>query len=173
MLNEASTDEAQAEHEVEASKQHTLVEVTPMEPSHKPYGCPSSPVAVFEQIRGGHSSGNFKFSGWYRIVLTDFLEPRTQELATMLEQKWQVKGRNGELKHRVRDPKDWETSLGHRWAVVKLARDEETDKDRGPLVIECSSPQDPEAGSTPRKSVNAMLAQLRLKEVAAGAEVSK
>jgi hypothetical protein len=62
-----------------------------------------TPVAIFEQVRGGFSR-NFEFRGWYKIAHLEFVDKSTPEkLVRMLEQKWQRKDRSGNVTQIERD----------------------------------------------------------------------
>ena len=80
----------------------------------------SKPVAAFQQGRD-----TFKFVGWYILGHVDFLKPRSPELLKMLDQKWSVTDRSGKKREKTRGAEEWEKSLGHRWAVIQMARMEE------------------------------------------------
>ena len=79
----------------------------------------------------------------------------------MLQQKWTLTDDNGNTYLGERSKGTWGRSLGHKWAVVKLARDKKAAQERGPLKIEKvrSTPM-----KTPQKSVNEMLAEMRMKD---------
>ncbi|KAI9723867.1 MAG: hypothetical protein M1828_003986 [Chrysothrix sp. TS-e1954] len=77
-----------------------------------------SPIAIFNQVRKGPRT--IKFTGWYEIAKLDRLQPKSPELIRMLEQKWMVKDRYGNVKSRQRDGKAWDESLRHEWVVLKM-----------------------------------------------------
>ena len=127
-----------------------------------------TPIAVFAQDRGPLSGRSFQFIGWYKVAKLSFLEPRSTDLVQMLEQKWSRQDRRtGAVKQKERDASKWEESLGLRWAVMKMEKDEIADKRSGELVVE-RLPDMVEAGDVKqdgsRKTVNEMLAEMRLGE---------
>lgn len=127
----------------------------PAEPQSKK----SQPIAIFSQDSVVHLPGirNFKFLGYYRIVRLTFLEPRTPELVRMLEQKWTLTNSRGQVRQKQRGREGWNESMGHRWAVVKLERDENADAVLGKPEI-----QKIEEEPLAPKSVNEMLQELRM-----------
>jgi len=125
----------------------------------------SDAIAVFEQVRGGRRGYSFGFSGWYRIVRTAFLEPNSADLKRMLEQKWQVTDEYGHVAQKERDERYWQLSLSKRWAVVKLEKDEESDRIKGePKIERVSREHDARQGATGGKSVNELLAEMRVND---------
>ena len=131
------------------------------------------PIAVFKQ----HSrSGGFKFGGWYTIDKVDFLEPNNPELIRMLEQKWSKKDRNGDAYVEERRGTDWNRSLGYRWAVVKLNIDETAMEEHGEPKTERfpdKSTHGPRKDSTPKKSINELLAEMKLRDAKPRVEVEQ
>ena len=128
-------------------------------------GQESKPIAVCKQVSSSRATRGYKLGGWFKIERIAYLEPHSSELVRMLEQKWSKKDRSGATFVQERSSSLWNESLGYRWAVVKLSRDEVAEKELDPPKIERLS--DGPAGSprAPRKSVNEMLAEMRLKEV--------
>jgi hypothetical protein len=121
-------------------------------------------IAVFKQDSGKRLTRGYKFDGWYNISKVSFLEPYSEELIRMLEQKWTKKDRYGRVRVEERRGADWNKSLSYRWAVVKLDRDEDADREKGELKIERLPGDMPKSPGKPRKSVNEMLAEMRLKD---------
>ena len=78
----------------------------------------SEPVAVFEQ----KGRDTFRFAGWFTLGRVDFLQPRSQEVVKMLDQKWSSADRYGKKREKTRGAEEWEKSLKHRWAVIQMAR---------------------------------------------------
>lgn len=122
------------------------------EPSAQP---PLPPIAVFHEAH----QKEYRFIGWYTISRVTILAPYSQELVRMLEQKWTVLDRFGNPKKEVgRDSSGWQRSLAYEWAVVKFEKTEGQDTP-APPSIEHAIPPEPEP---PRKSVNELLAEMRL-----------
>lgn len=88
----------------------------------------------------------------------------------MLEQKWAKTDRFGAPIKIERSGIEWQKSLGYRWAVVKLAKDEDADKEKGTPSIEKIPERQPQV---PQRSVNEMLAEMRLKDSGTGAAAAK
>ncbi|KAK5125391.1 hypothetical protein LTR85_000500 [Meristemomyces frigidus] len=59
-----------------------------------------------------------------------------------------------------RDERAWQSSLQYRWAVLKFARDEVAERECGPPAIKRLA--DESEASGPKKSVNEMMAEMRL-----------
>ncbi|KXT06019.1 hypothetical protein AC578_1315 [Pseudocercospora eumusae] len=126
----------------------------------------AAPIAVFKQLSSRPHRSQiarvYEFDGWYQIERVQFLEPKSPELVRMLEQKWSFTDSEGDVRQTQRDPVKWIESLGMRWAVLKLRRDEATQKERGTPNIE-RVPDTVVKKSKPRKkSVNEMLAEMRM-----------
>jgi hypothetical protein len=124
-------------------------------------------IAVFEQVYGNNSQNRppyqrFRFEGWYNIENVTLLEPHSAALVKMLEKKWTKQSKFGGVKKIERDSASWKASLSVKWAEIKLAKDEAASKELGEPQIERLP--DPELAS-PKKSVNEMLAEMRLKDV--------
>lgn len=122
------------------------------------------PIAVFKQVRGAQRGRSFKFDSWYQIDKLAFLEPKSDELIKMLQQKWTEKNRFGNFKQEERSEEQWKQSLSYRWAVLKLKKDEVAEKEMGVPKVERLPEQDPESPKVAKKSVNEMLAELRMGE---------
>ena len=122
------------------------------------------PIAVFKQDSGKRTTLGYKFDGWYNVSKVTFLEPNSDDLIRMLEQKWTKKDKYGRDRVEERRGADWEKSLSYRWAVVKLDRDEDADREKGELKIERLPEDLTKNQDKPRKSVNEMLAKMRLKD---------
>lgn len=125
----------------------------------------TGPIAVFKRGPGTRKAHGFQFEGWFQIESIAFLEPKSDELIRMLEQKWTRADRKGNSVMEERSGENWERSLCLRWAVVKLAKDEKADQERGVPEIE-QLPEKPQSPRQHRKSVNEMLAEMRLKDSA-------
>ncbi|EOA90540.1 uncharacterized protein SETTUDRAFT_167358 [Exserohilum turcica Et28A] len=94
-----------------------------------------APIAMFTQpIRGANRS--FQFLGWYKINRLQLLEPGSEDLVRRLSKKWETVDRLGRVVPRQRDLKKWKESMSYRWAVIKMERDEEAEKERGYPKIE-------------------------------------
>lgn len=144
-----------------AAEQHASVSghATTDSSNGKPH---SGPIAVFQQIRSTKSNNarNFAFEGWFKIERVAFLEPHSQELVRMLQQKWQKTDKYGKVIQRQRDESAWKASLSQRWAVIKFAKDDQAERDRGEPKIERMEHYEEE--TKPKKTVNEMLAEMRL-----------
>ncbi|KAF5378145.1 hypothetical protein D9615_007553 [Tricholomella constricta] len=68
---------------------------------------------VFEGRLKRYVPLNFEFAGWIRIVDVVYFEPRSEELISMVKQKFQGKARYEEL---------WSKSLDMQWAVVTFEK---------------------------------------------------
>lgn len=118
----------------------------------------TQPIAIFkQQPRASRTSRCFKFQGWHKVENIDFLQPKSDELIRMLEQKWSTADRDGAMKPKTRSAYAWKDALEHEWAVIKLVAVE----DGGLEAPEVQKLQDREP-EPPKKSVNEMLAELRL-----------
>lgn len=135
------------------------------------------PVAVFEQV--GSRSGGFRFAGYHAIARLQFLEPRSQDLVRMLEQKFSVVDVFGRVVRQQRSPEAWKASLEHRWAVLQLARigDEEAEGKglaapdiKVEEVVERGVKKKKKGEEAPKKSVNEMLKEMRLGKAEGEAE---
>ena len=117
-----------------------------------------TPIAVFKQIGPPKQHArSYEFEGWYNVERIEFLAPRSDGLVRMLEQKWSRTNGWGKTKWKDRNPAAWAESMSHRWAAVKFKEDETAQKERGGLKIE-------RLPDPPKKSVNEMLAEMRVKE---------
>lgn len=130
----------------------------------------SNAIAVFKQLSDVRSATvrNFTFDGWYRISRLEFLEPNSEKLVRMLEQKWSYTTSKGQVRQKQRAREGWTQSLSFRWAVVKLEKDEGlTDVLKVPMLEDLDDHLE-EKGDTNvdggKKSVNEMLRQLRMGE---------
>ena len=133
---------------------------------------PSRPIAVFKQMSGKRNTTGYQFEGWYKLERVAFLEPHSAELIRMLEQKWSRTDKTGKTVMIDRNGTEWQKSLSYKWAVVKLAKDEEADKEKGTPDIERFPDPEPAGAGAGRKSVNEMLAEMRLKDSDAGASAT-
>ncbi|KAF7189749.1 hypothetical protein HII31_08856 [Pseudocercospora fuligena] len=122
----------------------------------------AAPIAVFKQGRGPQVARVYEFNGWYQIERVQFLEPKSPELVRMLEQKWSFTDSRGNVRQKQRDPVKWNESLNMRWAVLKLCKDEATEKQRGTPNIERLPDTEDDAPKHSKKSVNEMLAEMRM-----------
>ncbi|KAK5725887.1 hypothetical protein LTR15_004077 [Elasticomyces elasticus] len=128
-------------------------------------GDASAPVAVFKQTRGRGMHRSFQFDGFYYVLHIAYLEPQSSDLVRMLEQKWSRIDRYGKVVMRERDHASWRESLGLRWAVVKFAKHEEADRQKGvPRIERLSDLTEGARGGVVKKSVNEMLKDMRLQE---------
>ncbi|KAK5703904.1 hypothetical protein LTR97_002917 [Elasticomyces elasticus] len=128
-------------------------------------GDASAPVAVFKQTRGRGMRRSLQFDGFYYVLHIAYLEPQSSDLVRMLEQKWSRMDRYGKVVMRERDHASWRESLGLRWAVVKFAKHEEADRQKGVSRIErLSDLTEGARGGVVKKSVNEMLKDMRLQE---------
>lgn len=124
------------------------------------------PIAVFKQVAGKQRTAGFKFEGWFNVEKVDLLEPQSDAVVKMLKQKWTFTDRNGNTVLGERSKEEWERSLKYRWAVVKLARNEKSEQERGPPKIETA----PLRPMKEQKSVNEKLAEMRMND--SGCDVS-
>ena len=124
----------------------------------------TQPIAVFRQMTAQRVTRGYKFEGWYKVECVAYLEPYSVELVRMLEQKWSRTDRSGKVSVEERSGDSWQKSLGIQWAVLKLAEGDVTEKDRGTPNIERLADGKAKSPRTPRKSVNEMLAEMRLKD---------
>lgn len=115
------------------------------------------PIAIFEQVGG--RNGAFRFLGYHKLGRLVFLAPHSQELLRMLEQKFTMVDRLGQVKQQQRSRNSWEASMGHRWAVIKLEKDGEADAALLPPDIKIRERRE---NTLPRKSVNELLKDMRL-----------
>lgn len=121
------------------------------------------PIAVFRQLHGVRSWRSFQFLGWYTIMQLELLAPHSEGLVRMLSRKWETVDRYGRVQQRRRDAGAWEASMAHRWAVVNMERDEQAMKEKGEPKIERTEDEGFGGEAGARKSVNEMLAELRMK----------
>lgn len=162
------------EEEQEEAQHQDKVQL-PKHEATKAASSPRPPVAVFMQ-RNRHERRSFTFEGYFRVAKLQFLEPHTEDLARMLDQKWTVvNARTGYVKHRTRDAQSWQESFKLRWAAVKFEHDKGADRERGKLDIERMDDEDGEeeveggsgrgrGGAREKKGVNELLNELRLKD---------
>ena len=136
------------------------------------------PVAVYAQTTNlrGHNVQNFKFCGYFTVDKLTFLEPASKELARMLEQKWSVVDKRGNMRPKQRSTEAWEESMGLRWAVVKFKKDESANKEKDVPKIERVKVHEENEGE--KKGVTEMLREMRLQEgekvaATAGAKVEE
>lgn len=114
-------------------------------------------VAIFKQHGSRGTSAAYTFDGWYKISRIQFLAPESDELVRMLEQKW-TKVKGGKTIQEARSSAGFKRSLSLRWAVVQFEKDDLAASERGVPAIERKA-------EPPRKSVNEMLAELRVRDV--------
>lgn len=121
------------------------------------------PIAVFEQVTRHQRSAQFRFAGYHKISLLEYLAPHSRELFQLLEQKFTTTDRMGRVKQRQRSAVSWRSSLRHRWAVIGMEQDEDANASLPPPKIEVrnDSMKDGDA-SFPKKSVNQLLNEMRL-----------
>lgn len=122
------------------------------------------PIAVFEQV-SRWQTGPFRFAGYYKIASLEYLAPHSRELFQLLEQKFTTTDRFGRIKQRQRSAASWRSSMRHRWAVMSLEKDEDADASQPPPKIEVQKSLVGDSDITsPRKSVNELLKELRMKD---------
>lgn len=150
---------AEEQSNTEASQQDCKEEAEAADDTFKAAAKESSePVAVFRELFKKPSTRTIVFEGWYQIDKVSFIEPQSQELARMLAQKWTRKDRFGkEIKVQREGPK-WQESMRHHWAVIKLTK-AQTELE-APKIERL--PDDHLAPQAPQKSVNEMLAEMRV-----------
>ncbi len=146
------------------TKSHPVNEGCKLEPAEVEIGV-HDPIAVFKQsiLSSMSKTANYDFHGWYKIEHIAFLEPHSVELVRMLEQKWTRTDRRGNIVSVERDQAHWQQSLGYRWAVVKFAKEEAAQQDRGNPKIE-KLPFELARAGEPKKSVKELLAEMRLED---------
>jgi hypothetical protein len=124
-------------------------------------------IAVFKQMSAKRQTRGYQFVGWYNVDKLQFLEPNSPGLVRMLEQKWSKQDKRGNTYTPQRRGVDWDKSLGYSWAVVKLKVDKDACREKGEPQIERLPKRAPRSSrnpSTANKSVNEMLAELRMKD---------
>lgn len=138
---------------VDQPKKPSLTELAPIPPlDYKPSA--ATPIAIFEQVGGRQSGESFKFAGWYTIQNVAIIAPYSEPLKRLLAQKWQTDvDTNGQVMIKPRDEQRWRQSFEQEWAVIKFARMEVDEEKPAALVVE---------KAPPRKSVNDLLAEMRL-----------
>lgn len=103
----------------------TNVEILPSDATDETHEYPLFKEAPFR--RTGREKA-FEFDGWWRIVVINFLEPRSEELVAMLDKKFSRPQRRGVFGSGRRDQgqartvEAWTSSLNRRWAVVSLEK---------------------------------------------------
>lgn len=136
---------------------------TPYSPDLSLYD--TGPIAVFEQQGGRGQSGGFRFAGYHRIASLEYLAPHSRELLRLLEQKFTLTDRRGRVRQKQRSEESWKSSLRHRWAVIQMEKDQEANDGLPPPKIEVRDKSVGDAdGSSPKKSVNELLREMRLKD---------
>jgi hypothetical protein len=113
----------------------------------------SNPIAIFEQTCKSRDNTHFVFTGWHNITNISLIAPRSNELVRMLEQKWST---GVESK---RDMTAWARSLGYEWAVIKMSK-----------IVGDDAPEPPKVQQTPKRSVNELLAELRMGSTGSGVD---
>lgn len=125
----------------------------------------TGPIAVFEQQGGRAQSNPFRFAGYHRIASLEYLAPHSRELFQLLEQKFTLTDRRGRVRQKQRSEESWRGSLKHRWAVIQMEKDQEANDGLPPPKIEVRHKSVGDAdGSSPKKSVNELLREMRLKD---------
>ncbi|KAM3415958.1 hypothetical protein BST61_g9448 [Cercospora zeina] len=118
------------------------------------------PIAIFQQLpRTATTDHAFSFVGYYTISNLEFLEPRSDALIRMLEQKWSYVDKYGKRQGKARTQESWNQALCKRWAVVKFKQ--VVDQNLAPPQIE-RLPGPESKQKAPKKSVNEMLEELRM-----------
>lgn len=126
------------------------------------------PIAVFEQLGG--RKGGFEFAGYHKISRLQFLEPFSDELQRMLMQKFSKVDKHGQVTQQQRSRNAWEASMRHRWAVMKLDKDEEAGIPDPDIEVGEVKADDGKLRAS-KKGVNELLREMRIKEEAPVAEV--
>ncbi|KAK7710684.1 hypothetical protein SLS64_005587 [Diaporthe eres] len=122
------------------------------------------PIAVFEQA-SRHQGGPFRFAGYYKIASLGYLAPRSRELFQLLEQKFTQVDRFGRAKQKQRSAASWKASMKHRWAVIRMEKDQDANDSLPPPKIEVGNDLEEKGdASSPKKSVNELLKELRMKD---------
>lgn len=80
----------------------------------------------------------------------------------MLQKKLTKTDRFGNARPQQRGEEQWRESLRHHWALLKLRRDEAVEKGLGAPKIERLPDFDSESLNLAKKSVNEMLAEMRM-----------
>jgi hypothetical protein len=130
------------------------IEITPSE---------ELPIACFEQGPRSLPLEGFIFAGYYNIQHIALLAPFSAALARMLEQKWTASDKRGYAQVTKRRMEDWKKSLSYEWAVVKFVKMKGENVPPQPK-LEKLLPRErkPFKEQTPKKSVNELLAEMRL-----------
>jgi hypothetical protein len=131
----------------------------------------STPIACFEQGRRSLKFEGFAFAGYFTIKNIALLSPFSKALTRMLEQKWSHEDKRGNAQVAKRRGEDWERSLSYEWAVIKFEKMEGENVPPLPPKIEKLPPRERKAFKEqgPQKSVNELLAEMRLGKDAEGA----
>ncbi|KAF2427719.1 hypothetical protein EJ08DRAFT_699457 [Tothia fuscella] len=122
----------------------------------------TTPIAVFEE-----QSQGFLFLGYYKITNIALLVPFSTALTRMLEQKWQPKfDKYRKSKQKARDAESWKKSFSVEWAVIRFEKMVEGGEEDVPAApkIENAPVIGRGRGDASGKSVNEMLAELRVNE---------
>ncbi|KAI0805428.1 hypothetical protein GGR55DRAFT_274733, partial [Xylaria sp. FL0064] len=120
------------------------------------------PIAVFEERRRpwgrtGGPQARFAFKGWFKIAQVKVVAPHSAELVSMLQQKWELRDRYGNVYgSRARDPSAWNESLAREWAVVRFEALKGEDAPPPPEIEKVPESEQP--------SVNEMLSEMRLND---------
>ncbi|KAI1273692.1 hypothetical protein F5Y07DRAFT_375841 [Xylaria sp. FL0933] len=121
------------------------------------------PIAVFEERRGpwgrtGGPQARFAFKGWFRISQVKVVAPHSAELVGMLQQKWELRDRYGNVfGSRARGPSAWNDALTHEWAVVRFEILKGEDALPPPQIEKVPESEQP--------GVNEMLSEMRLNDI--------
>lgn len=125
---------------------------------------PRQPIAVFKQFGHSRKGNGCRFAGYFHISQLEFLEPNSDELVRMLEQKWTQTDGKGNARTVDRDAGSWSATLNVRWAVVKfVAVDEAAGRELGTPEIEHWTAGEGADGGV--KGVNEILKELRLRGI--------
>lgn len=125
----------------------------------------TGPIAVFDQPGGRGQHSPFRFVGYHRIASLEYLAPHSRELFQLLEQKFTLTDRRGRVRQKQRSEESWRGSLKHRWAVIQMEKDQEADDGLPPPKIEVrEKSMGGDDASSPKKSVNELLREMRLKD---------
>ncbi|KAK4924124.1 hypothetical protein LTR66_016472, partial [Elasticomyces elasticus] len=105
---------------VQDNNNNTASTITPAADKPLTVDTPTLPIAVFEQQHGRADA--LTFTGYYNLVMFQRLEPQSQELARMLEQKFTVTNKFGVRKQHERNKLAWRKSMEVEWAVLKFVK---------------------------------------------------
>lgn len=168
ILSAQGTRETKADEEIGDYKE-TASHLPSIEPIE--YTPPDHPaIALFEECRKQGDSlwernGRFIFVGWYKVGHVELVSPRSKELVQMLKRKWEWRNHLGNLVPiRNRSAAAWEEALTSEWAIVKFKALDASEAPPPPAIKKLHSEAAELMGAVEPKSVNEMLAEMRLKD---------